>query len=723
MFSTTRRCAVPLLLACLLSVAVSACGGGKSSSPDGATPGGATPAAEASLDGTYVVVKDSDGTAPKDGATVTLVLTNGKLSVHAVADDGELTDTGTYSVKNGKMTIEFVDQQITATDQPYKLDGDTLEIPVKMFSEGAGSSTWKRAAAGAVDAASTPAGDGEEESATGTLQAPEGLSELDANWDLFDDKYATAAAMKTFFESVNDKRMTWEASVQAAVDRAKSFSDVAGVDISPNGLNAVIRYKDGHDEDLVTERFSVTDGGISASGERTSEPYVSAEPAPAAANPCAALPANPSGTTNTSAGRIAQPGREGVQPRKTLYGVNKYSSKLQPKPITSADSPPPSARRALLFAPLYDVPHPATVYRGDVSVPGTWSGFRAGSGGNNIECITADLERGGYKVETILGRVVNKKPIETGIAALVGLTKKLTSGEYGVIYFMTHGAEITRSGELEQNAINLEMGTLSEADQEAVIGERRIRHEDMTSLEDAIREKILREVGLPLNDDLKRTIRANINVGGRLELWVSSDYFRLLREEKGLSFANTLLIVNACSSAANQGLVNAFEPKAFFGFERPPDLFFSSDAAQEIIDLLPDKARSVRHAWAMWVRYHAWLHAFSGVTPSDRVKVSILKAYGKFGVEYAPMEDQTVILIYKMRHGPESGKADITKSMNFIQSSCLPNWSAGKKDAFAKSCHDLEFGGHLPTDAEVADAFFEVGGAGDAPYGRWTMTD
>ena len=102
------------------------------------------PAAETDISGTYVVVQDSDGTRPKAGATVTLVLDKGTLSVRAVSADDELTDSGTYSVRDGRMTIAFVEQGISATDQPYKFDGDTLEIPVKMFSEGAGSSTWKR---------------------------------------------------------------------------------------------------------------------------------------------------------------------------------------------------------------------------------------------------------------------------------------------------------------------------------------------------------------------------------------------------------------------------------------------------------------------------------------------------------------------------------------------------------------------------------------------------
>ncbi len=729
MFATIRvRRSAGLLLAAssLLVLAAGACGGGggKSSSTGTATPAAA---AAGDVSGTYTVVQDSDGTKPIPGATVTLLLDNGTLAVRAVSGDDELTDSGTYSVHDGKMTIEFKEQGFTAKDQPYKLDGDTLEIPVKMFSEGAGSSTWKRAAAGAADAEPTASDDASAD--FGAPRAPGGLSELKPDWSLFDDNYATAQAMKTFTESVNDKHMTWEAAVQAAVARAKSFSDVVGVDVSPNGLNALIRYKDGHDEEFLTERFSVTKGGLSATGASSSEPYVSAAPVAAQSNGCGELPAIPSGgAVKTSKGRTVQPGREGLQPAPAkqkppppvLYGVSGYDAAKQPKPISSADSPPAGARKALLFAPLYDVPHSGPVYEGDTTAPGHWSGFRDGSGGNNVECIAAALKRGGYAPETILGRIEKGKPVQSGIDALVELTKKLTSTEYGVIYFMTHGAE------RDNGTIKLEMGALSEQDRKDVIGERKIRHEDATTLEDAIREKILREAGLPLDDDLKLTIRANVtDLDGSLQLWVSSEYFRLLREKMGVSFANTLIFVNACSSAANQGLVKAFDAKAFFGFQRPPDLSFSSDAAAQIIDLLPDKARSARNAWQMWVRYHAWLQAFAKAKPDERVQISILKAYGKNGVEYAPITDQTNLLIFRARHGPEPGKVDITTAIANMSECSKRFWSAGKRATFGNTgCRNWELGVvPPPTDAEVADAVFELGGGGDAPYGRWTMTD
>ena len=67
---------------------------------------------------------------------------------------------------------------------------------------------------------------------------------------------------------------------------------------------------------------------------------------------------------------------------------------------------------------------------------------------------------------------------------------------------------------------------------------------------------------------------------------------------------------------------------------------FASEAAQEIFDKLPDKARSARNAWSMWARYEEWLEAASGRPRIPRAQIEALKAYGKSGVEYATPTDQ-----------------------------------------------------------------------------------
>ena len=727
--SLRGRSWVMLFAVPLVAVGLMACGGGKSKTSD-ATVGATTQASASSTDvsGTWVVVQDSDGTKPKAGTTVTLVLDKGALTVHAVSPDDELTDAGTYSVKDGKMTIVFTEQQISATDQAYSRDGDTLTLPVKMFSDGAGSSTWMRTGdAEAIASPSDAAGGTDDTSATTGVS-----SGLDANWDAVDlNKYATAAAIKTFADGVNSGGLTWEAAVKAAVEKAKTFPDVTSVTLSPNGLNAVIAYKDGRDEELITESFSVSPDGEenSSIGLPTSSAHLvsldgtgfSTDAASAIRKPktsCLAIPSNPQGIAKYKGRNFTEPGREGLKPGKGLFGVAGYNANVQPKPITSDDSPPTSARRALMFAPLYDVPHPGPIYdKNDNPAVGTWSGFRETTG-NNIECISADLKRGGYAIDPILGRIVKGKEVDTGVEAIVGLAKKLTANQYGIIYLLTHGAE------LDATRIRIEMGTLGEDEQQKIAGNHKITHGEFVSLEDAIRTKILTDAGLPLDDKWKLTIRASWNVLGRLELWVSSEFFRLLRTEKGVDFSDTLVFANACSSAANGGLRSAFDAKVFFGWDRPPDLVFASWASQEIFDVLPDKGRTARNAWITWVRHEKWIELLAARERPARTKVEGLKAYGKSGVEYAHPTDNSVILIYRMRHGPLSAGSDITKSIGFVKSCSDRFWSLGKKPGTADpGCTNIGFTTAVPTTDDVDDAIFDVGGGGAQPFGRWTLAD
>ena len=219
----TRCCSLLMLLAGLVAMFAFACGGGKTSPSSGSTA-----ATSGDVSGTYVVVQDSDGTKPKPGVTVTLVLDKGSLSVHAVGPGDELTDSGTYSINDGKMTIEFKDQGISAKDQPYKVDGDMLQLPVKMFSEGAGSSTWKRGG-GQATSKSTPA-----------------AAALKSDWSRWDlNKNAAAAGTKHFVEAVNDKGTAWEQAVTETAAYVRTLTDVTDAKVSANGLNITIRYKDG----------------------------------------------------------------------------------------------------------------------------------------------------------------------------------------------------------------------------------------------------------------------------------------------------------------------------------------------------------------------------------------------------------------------------------------------------------------------------------------------
>jgi hypothetical protein len=697
----------------LIAAALVGCGGKDKAASDTLSP---------DISGTYALVGDVNGTQVRTGASVTLQLnSDGSLSLHAVQPGEEVTDSGSWSVNGASMTIELKELGVSAKDQPFKLEGDSLQIPIQIFGDGPGASLWTRSNATAAQANPTPAG------GTSSPSAVSGITmSVQANWQIYDiDKYATAAAMKTFLEAVNDRHQNWEDAVKTAADKARTFSDVSEVVISPNGLNATVRYRDGRDEDLITERFTLTQ----AAGRGSLPPpnhYAAAAPprqTPTAsfasyAAECSALPSAPTNIAKVGQTNLPEPGREGLQPRPGVFLVPVYNPNDQPNPIKTDDSP--ESRKALLFAPLYQVPHPGPVYTSsDQKVAGTWSGFKETTG-SNIECISADLTRGGYTIETVLGHVQGNRRLETGLDALLTLTKKLTTTDYGVLYFLTHGAE------LNDRVLKMEMGALDEADRTRITGNGKLGHEQMMKLQDTIRDQVAKEAGLADDLEFKRTIYASTDINGFIELWVSADFFRLLRERKGLDFSDTLVFVNACSSAANLSFQSAFDAKAYFGWDQPPDLVFASEAAQRIVDLLPDKARSVRNAWQMWARYESWVQRAGSFEPPARAKIERLKAYGQKGVAYPTMADQTVALIYRMRFGPPAGKDRLQGAVNVVTACWDQYWASGKAVTGLQSpaCSQIQLSSNrAATQDEYEDAVFEVGGPIDKPYGRWTLAD
>jgi len=101
------------------------------------------------IDGVFVHVRDSDGTVPKQHATVTLTFQAGALRMAAVQPGETVTDTGTYSVHNRLITIRFREMEWEATRQPFDLTGCILTLPFKALggSPGPGTSVWRRQSA------------------------------------------------------------------------------------------------------------------------------------------------------------------------------------------------------------------------------------------------------------------------------------------------------------------------------------------------------------------------------------------------------------------------------------------------------------------------------------------------------------------------------------------------------------------------------------------------
>lgn len=99
--------------------------------------------------GTWVHVRDSDGTTPAKGARVELTFAGaqkGTVKLHATRPGETYEDPGTWSARGGAITIRFREVEWAAAAQPFQVDACTLTLPFLALSPqgGAGSSTWRR---------------------------------------------------------------------------------------------------------------------------------------------------------------------------------------------------------------------------------------------------------------------------------------------------------------------------------------------------------------------------------------------------------------------------------------------------------------------------------------------------------------------------------------------------------------------------------------------------
>jgi len=106
-------------------------------------------ASAAGIDGTYRLLKDSDGTAPKKNAVVTIRFQGvnaGNVSMQAVQPGETVTDSGTFWIGGPVITIQFAEMVWESRSQPFTLDGCNLTLPFKALggSEGPGTSQWIR---------------------------------------------------------------------------------------------------------------------------------------------------------------------------------------------------------------------------------------------------------------------------------------------------------------------------------------------------------------------------------------------------------------------------------------------------------------------------------------------------------------------------------------------------------------------------------------------------
>ena len=341
--------------------------------------------------------------------------------------------------------------------------------------------------------------------------------------------------------------------------------------------------------------------------------------------------------------------------------------------------------------------------------------------GPTIECMQAALEGAGYTVDPILGQEVGGKSVHTGDQAVEELASLLAKNRYGVFYVMSHGTNITSwAGLVSESWMYMGLLDIDRPELKKAVNGRKLDKNVNSDIVKAL--ATLAGLTWDGSGDAPFVVGAEFN--GSAVIWVTPAFFKMLKSQRAVSFDETLVFLNTCSSAADTTLMDAMKPKAFFGWTIPMDGPFITDAAETMFDSLTDKARSARNAWQMWSRHEAWRLAGVGSSPPDNKDPKKLKVFGVNGTAYAPITDQSVLLIYRIRHGPSSASSDMVSSLLLARDCARKFWSAGKHAGLADpSCRPMEFGVQLPTDEEVDDAVFEVGGTGTRPFGRWTLAD
>src|SRR5690606_8682862 len=88
-------------------------------------------------------------------------------------------------------------------------------------------------------------------------------------------------------------------------------------------------------------------------------------------------------------------------------------------------------------------------------------------------------------------------------------------------------------------------------------------------------------------------------------LWIHPEFFKAVRD-RGASFENSLVWLNACSSAATGTFQAAIQAKSFVGWKNDMAGTFIADASEAGFDSLTDSTRTARGATQVWQLHELW---------------------------------------------------------------------------------------------------------------------
>ena len=658
-----------------------------------------------SLVGEYELIGDVDGTQVNDGATVTLTLKqDGTLTLVAVQPGETLEDTGTWSATATSIVVTTVDETL-AGDGPFQIRGDIVILPFFVFGEGEGSSEWKRTSA--------PVHDEDDDDGDETADEPSSDS-FEDTWVLEGpDAVASAVGMKAYSEAIAEGTAQADA-VLVALDHVQDMESVESAEVSDNGLNIEVVYDDGTTDEILTERLLGSDEADPSVGAGESEVsnlrgaalpslgmgVTGVEALSVAAGATAASPDTATCEKLPAAGATPQePTREGINPGGG-YGVAAYLPTVSPKPIRSEDSPPAGQRSAVLVSPQYDITH------GDVGATFTIRD----QAGSNIECLEASLRSRSYDVTTILGK--DGDPDSTGLEATAAFFDAMAE-EPGVVYFLGHGASGKAKNYLNMGPLDMTLEPVAK-----ITGGKSVAIDK--TMASKINEALTKHLGIDW-DPNNMVLNISPDSQNVVTLWVHPEFFSAVRE-RGASFENSLVWLNACSSAATGTFQAAIQAKVFVGWENDMTGAFISDASEAAFDSLTDSARTARGSVQVW-QLHALWEIGSG-TAASNLEPRNLWAGGKT-TEYLPLTGQAHVLLFYIRHAPGTAVADLSANAQGVKACYDTYWAGGNRAGIGTTCLHLQLG--VPTEADVLEAMFEAGaaasGAPGAAAGRWTLAD
>ncbi|MBN2728302.1 MAG: hypothetical protein JXR53_03680 [Bacteroidales bacterium] len=121
-----------------------------------------------SLTGTYLLIQDSDGTTPAEGAIITLILQGNSAKIHAVMQGTDIWSDGEFSACEDLITMSVTEFDFNADNQSFSVIGNMLTLPFVVMSDvEVGHSEWQKISNSGDDQASIENGDGNNEGGSG----------------------------------------------------------------------------------------------------------------------------------------------------------------------------------------------------------------------------------------------------------------------------------------------------------------------------------------------------------------------------------------------------------------------------------------------------------------------------------------------------------------------------------------------------------------------------